>query len=200
MAALSKRMPPHRLAQSDDGLGRLCAGRLRASRPPCPLCRISMRRPNTLKSLIDLETLSGRSCDGGSHEHSCRSDGPGEPAEGRRRKLLCWPPWCARVSVTAAKAGAKAVIRPDGSIAAGWIGGWLRPRRGAQGGTRKRWPTASRAWSRVQPEDLLAELGVKPGENRDGVRFAKNSARARAPWTFLSSRYCLHPSLVTSRL
>ena len=27
------------------------------------------------------------------------------------------------VSVTAAKAGAKAIIRPDGSIAAGWIGG-----------------------------------------------------------------------------
>jgi len=27
------------------------------------------------------------------------------------------------VSVTAAKAGAKAVIRSDGSIAAGWIGG-----------------------------------------------------------------------------
>ena len=27
------------------------------------------------------------------------------------------------VSVTAAKAGAKAVIRPDGMIAAGWIGG-----------------------------------------------------------------------------
>lgn len=27
------------------------------------------------------------------------------------------------VSVTAAKAGAKAVIRPDGTIVAGWIGG-----------------------------------------------------------------------------
>ncbi|MGC2781039.1 MAG: XdhC family protein, partial [Bradyrhizobium sp.] len=27
------------------------------------------------------------------------------------------------VSVTAAKAGAKAIIRPDGSIVAGWIGG-----------------------------------------------------------------------------
>ena len=27
------------------------------------------------------------------------------------------------VSVTAAKAGAKAIIRPDGTIVAGWIGG-----------------------------------------------------------------------------
>jgi len=26
----------------------------------------------------------------------------------------------------------------------------------------------------VQPENLLAEFGVKPGENRDGVRFAQN--------------------------
>ena len=28
------------------------------------------------------------------------------------------------VSVTAAKAGAKAIIRPDGTIVAGWIGGF----------------------------------------------------------------------------
>ena len=26
----------------------------------------------------------------------------------------------------------------------------------------------------VQPEDLLDELGVKPGEDREGVRFARN--------------------------
>lgn len=39
------------------------------------------------------------------------------------------------VSVTAAKAGAKAVIRPDGTIVAGWIGGGCA-RRGAAGGAR----------------------------------------------------------------
>jgi xanthine dehydrogenase accessory factor len=77
------------------------------------------------------------------------------------------------VSVTAAKAGAKAVIRRDGTIAAGWIGGGC-----AKGAVLKAAREAladgqSRLIS-VQPEDLLAELGVKPGEDRDGVHFDKN--------------------------
>src|SRR3954465_7662621 len=75
------------------------------------------------------------------------------------------------VSVTAAKAGAKAIIRPDGSIVAGWIGGgWeggagLRAARGALADGCPRMVS-------VQPENLLAELGVRPGETKEGVRFA----------------------------
>lgn len=77
------------------------------------------------------------------------------------------------VSVTAAKAGAKAVIRPDGRVEAGWIGGGC-----ARGATLKAAREAladgrSRLIS-VQPEDLLQELGVRPGEDRDGVSFARN--------------------------
>jgi xanthine dehydrogenase accessory factor len=77
------------------------------------------------------------------------------------------------VSVTAAKAGAKAIIRPDGRIEAGWIGGGC-----ARGATLKAAREAladgqSRLVS-IQPEDLLAELGVKAGENRDGIKFASN--------------------------
>lgn len=77
------------------------------------------------------------------------------------------------VSVTAAKAGAKAVIRPDGRIEAGWIGGGC-----ARGATLKAAREAladgrSRLVS-IQPEDLLAELGVRPGDDRDGVKFARN--------------------------
>src|SRR4029450_9935411 len=75
------------------------------------------------------------------------------------------------VSVTAAKAGAKAIIRPDGTIVAGWIGGG--------GGRGAGWKAAREALldgeSRmvsVWPENLLAELGVKPGDEREGVRFA----------------------------
>ena len=64
------------------------------------------------------------------------------------------------VSVTAAKAGAKAVIRADGRIEAGWIGGGC-----ARGATLKAAREAladgqSRLVS-IQPEDLLAELGVQ---------------------------------------
>ncbi len=77
------------------------------------------------------------------------------------------------VSVTAAKAGAKAVIRPDGRIEAGWIGGGC-----ARGATLKAAREAladgqSRLIS-IQPEDLLEELGVHAGDDRDGIKFAKN--------------------------
>ncbi|MDH6235129.1 xanthine dehydrogenase accessory factor [Mesorhizobium soli] len=77
------------------------------------------------------------------------------------------------VSVTAAKAGAKAVIRPDGTIVAGWIGGGC-----ARGATltaaREALADGKSRLVSIQPEDLLAELGVKPGEDREGIKFAKN--------------------------
>ena len=78
------------------------------------------------------------------------------------------------VSATAAKAGAKAVIRADGTIGAGWIGGGcargavLRAARDALVDGEPRLVS-------VQPENLLAELGVEPGESRDGISFAKNA-------------------------
>jgi xanthine dehydrogenase accessory factor len=77
------------------------------------------------------------------------------------------------VAATAAKAGAKAIILEDGSIAEGWIGGGC-----ARGAVLK---AAKEAFAdgqprlvSVQPEDLLSELGVAPGDIRDGVRFARN--------------------------
>src|SRR5580700_4749431 len=61
------------------------------------------------------------------------------------------------VSVTAAKAGAKAVIRPDGSIAAGWIGGGCA--RGAVlKAAREALADGEPRMVSVQPENLLAEL------------------------------------------
>lgn len=77
------------------------------------------------------------------------------------------------VSVTAAKAGAKAVIRGDGTIAAGWIGGGCA-RGAALKAAREALADGQSRLVSIQPEDLLAELGVAPGESRDGVRFAKN--------------------------
>src|SRR5258708_31179288 len=74
------------------------------------------------------------------------------------------------VSVPAAKAGAKAVIRPDGRIAAGWIGGGCA--RGAVlRAAREALADGEPRLVSIRPENLLAELGVQPGENRDGVRF-----------------------------
>jgi xanthine dehydrogenase accessory factor len=77
------------------------------------------------------------------------------------------------VAATAAKAGAKAVILPDGTISEGWIGGGcaraavLKAARDALADGRSRLVS-------VQPPDALSEQGVKAGEERSGIRFAKN--------------------------
>jgi len=98
------------------------------------------------------------------------------------------------VSVTAAKAGAKAVIRRDGTIAAGWIGGGC-----AKGAVLKAAREAladgqSRLIS-VQPEDLLAELGVKPGEDRQGVHFATNMCPSKGTMDVFVEPVLPHPLL-----
>jgi xanthine dehydrogenase accessory factor len=77
------------------------------------------------------------------------------------------------VAATAAKAGAKAVILPDGTISEGWIGGGcaraavLKAARDALADGRARLVS-------VQPPDLLAEHGVASGDETGGVRFASN--------------------------
>ncbi len=77
------------------------------------------------------------------------------------------------VAATAAKAGAKAVILPDGSISEGWIGGGcaraavLKAAKDALADGRSRLVS-------VQPPEALDERGVKAGAEQEGVRFAKN--------------------------
>ena len=99
------------------------------------------------------------------------------------------------VSVTAAKAGAKAIIRPDGTIVAGWIGGGCA--RGAVlKAAREALADGEPRMVSVQPEDLLAELGVKPGENRDGIRFASNMCPSKGTMDIFVEPVLPHPSLV----
>src|SRR5580704_14582568 len=99
------------------------------------------------------------------------------------------------VSVTAAKAGAKAIIRPDGTIVVGWIGGGCA--RGAVlRAAREALADGEPRMVSVQPENLLAELGVKPGENRDGVRFAENMCPSKGTMDVFVEPMLPHPSLV----
>ena len=99
------------------------------------------------------------------------------------------------VSVTAAKAGAKAIIRPDGSIVAGWIGGGCA--RGAVlKAARDALADGVPRMVSVQPENLLAELGVCPGEDRDGVRFASNMCPSKGTMDIFVEPVLPHPSLV----
>ncbi len=77
------------------------------------------------------------------------------------------------VAATAVKAGAKAVIRSDGTVSEGWIGGGcaraavLKAARDALADGRPRLVS-------VQPPESLQEQGLRAGEERAGVRFAKN--------------------------
>ncbi len=99
------------------------------------------------------------------------------------------------VSVTAAKAGAKAIIRPDGSIVAGWIGGGCA--RGAVlKAAREALADGEPRMVSVQPENLLAELGVKAGETRKGVRFASNMCPSEGTMDIFIEPVLPHPSLV----
>ena len=99
------------------------------------------------------------------------------------------------VSVTAAKAGAKAIIRPDGSIVAGWIGGGCA--RGAVlKAAREALADGEPRMVSVQPENLLEELGVRPGEMREGVRFASNMCPSKGTMDIFVEPVMPHPSLV----
>src|SRR5450432_3857265 len=77
------------------------------------------------------------------------------------------------VAATAAKAGAKAVIRADGSISAGWIGGGCA--RGAVlRAAREALADGQARLVSVQPADVLVEQGLHPGDARDGIQFVRN--------------------------
>jgi len=78
------------------------------------------------------------------------------------------------VSATAAKAGAKAVILPDGTISEGWIGGGCA-RAAVLKAAREALADGNARLVSIQPGDLLDERGVAPGEERDGIRFARNT-------------------------
>jgi xanthine dehydrogenase accessory factor len=99
------------------------------------------------------------------------------------------------LSVTAAKAGAKALILADGTICAGWIGGGC-----ARGATLKAAREAiadgrPRLIS-VQPKDLLSELGVSAGEVRDGVRYATNMCPSQGTMEIFIEPILPKPELV----
>ena len=99
------------------------------------------------------------------------------------------------VALTAAKAGAKALIRRDGSVSAGWIGGGC-----AQAAVVK----AARAALRdgrprlisVQPTDALADLGVVSGQSKAGVEFASNLCPSQGSMDIFIEPVLPRPELV----
>jgi xanthine dehydrogenase accessory factor len=99
------------------------------------------------------------------------------------------------VAVTAAKAGAKALILEDGTVVAGWIGGGC-----ARGATLKAAKESiadgqPRLIS-IQPKDLLADLGLSAGETKDGIRYANNMCPSQGTMDIFIEPVLPRPELV----
>jgi xanthine dehydrogenase accessory factor len=95
------------------------------------------------------------------------------------------------VSVTSAKAGAKAIILPDGTVSEGWIGGGcaraavLKAAREAIADGRARLVS-------VLPKDVFAERAIQP----EGVRFARNMCPSQGTMDIFIEPMLPPPSLV----
>lgn len=82
------------------------------------------------------------------------------------------------VGSTAAKPGAKALLAADGAILEGWLGGGCT--RGAvKAATLRALASGQPELISVAPEDVLEALGVAPGAEVDGTRFARNGCPSK---------------------
>jgi xanthine dehydrogenase accessory factor len=82
------------------------------------------------------------------------------------------------LDATSAKPGAKALILADGTIAEGWVGGGCA--RGAIGrAAREAIADGLPRYVSLRPEELLEAGGLTPGEEREGVTFARNGCPSK---------------------
>ena len=99
------------------------------------------------------------------------------------------------VAATAAKAGAKALIRADGTISDGWIGGGCA--RGAVlKAAREALADGQPRLVSVMPKDLLGELGLAPAHAREGVSYARNMCPSRGTMDIFIEPMLPRPHLV----
>lgn len=99
------------------------------------------------------------------------------------------------ISVTAAKAGAKAVVDPNGEIVAGWIGGGCA-RVAVVKAAKAAFEDGETRLISIQPADLLAERGVEPGDEREGVHFARNMCPSQGTMDIFIEPVLPRPDLV----
>lgn len=99
------------------------------------------------------------------------------------------------VAATAAKPGAKAVIMADGSIEGGWIGGGCARAavlKAAQAALQDGHPRLVS----IQPMDLLKDQGLRPGDERAGIAFAKNMCPSQGTMDVFVEPFLPRPQLV----
>ena len=91
-----------------------------------------------------------------------------------RRTLRCRGARPETLMIQGDTRSAKALIRPDGVIEEGWIGGGCARAAVLKAARQCMIDGQSRLVS-IAPKDLLEDLGVSPGEESGGVTYAKNS-------------------------
>ncbi len=99
------------------------------------------------------------------------------------------------ISVTAAKAGAKAVIDRNGDIVGGWIGGGCA-RSAVIKAAKSAFEDGQTRLISLQPADLLAEIGVEAGEEREGIHFALNMCPSQGTMDIFIEPVLPRPTLV----
>lgn len=99
------------------------------------------------------------------------------------------------VAATAAKPGAKALISSEGEIIAGFLGGGCV--RGAVGrAAREAIAGGQTQFLSIRPEELLAVEGVAAGDERDGVRYARNGCPSKGALDIFIEPVLPRPRLV----
>jgi len=99
------------------------------------------------------------------------------------------------VSVTAAKAGAKALIGSDGSIEEGWIGGGCA-RAAVVKAARACLADGRARLISIAPQEGLEDLGVAAGEDRDGVIYAHNGCPSQGTMDIFVEPVLPEPALL----
>jgi xanthine dehydrogenase accessory factor len=82
------------------------------------------------------------------------------------------------VDATSAKPGAKALILTDGTLAQGWVGGGCA-RAAVSKAALEAMRLGQPQFISLRPEELLDAEGVRAGEERAGVRFARNGCPSK---------------------
>lgn len=96
---------------------------------------------------------------------------------------------------TAAKPGAKALLRQDGTILDGWLGGGCV--KGAiKEATLRAYATGQPQFISVAPEEDLTEKGVRAGDKVDGIRFARNGCPSKGTIDIFIEPHLPEPDLL----
>ncbi|MCR8725076.1 XdhC family protein [Frigidibacter sp. SLM-1] len=82
------------------------------------------------------------------------------------------------VNATSAKPGAKAIITADGTIVEGWVGGGCI-RSAVSKAAKTALGEGSTQFVSLRPEEILAAEGLKAGETREGIQFARNGCPSK---------------------